>query len=307
LVLVAGVRTPVGREAVAPPSVCQVAELLGVDCRPGFVALLLEPSSYVLLRPEEMHRASGEDDVVPPVRGRHDNVEDVFVGEGPFVADVDLDRLAAVGTGAGDMAVDMECRRDAEGVPGAVSIPRAAFGLDSVRRRHGRERIGHPDLGAVRLEHEGVGVVEAAERGPDLVAELGLELGERRRPPELDKPPVDVVADLDVAVVHQRANWPREPCPGARHRDTAEMGKTPALAWFPREAADVSALRFRARHRDTPRRDMSVAEMPSTREDHRRVGLLDRSDHFLVALRAAGLDEGADAGAYGKLRPVVER
>src|SRR5207237_2536805 len=128
-------------------------------------------------------------DVVPPARRRYSDVEDVLVGDGMFVADVDLDRFPAVGADARDTAVDVEGRGDSEGVPGAISIPRAASGLDPVRRRDGRERIRHPTLGSVRLEHESVRGVKAAERRLDLVAQLVFQLGEGRCPSELDEPP----------------------------------------------------------------------------------------------------------------------
>ena len=49
---------------------------------------------------------------------------------------------------------------DAERVPGAVREPRAPAGLDAVGRLDGRERVQHPDLGPVRLEHERVRVVQ---------------------------------------------------------------------------------------------------------------------------------------------------
>jgi len=101
------------------------------------------------------------------------------------------------------MALDVEGRGNAEGVPRAVSVPRTAAGLNPVWGRHGGERVRHPDLGPVRFEHERVGVVEPAKRRLDPVAELVLQLRECRCTPELDEPPVDVVADLDVVVVHQ--------------------------------------------------------------------------------------------------------
>jgi hypothetical protein len=98
----------------------------------------------VLFRTEEIHRASGEDDVVPPVGGGNCYVEDVLVGDRALAADVDRDRVAAIRAGARDVAVDMERGRDPEGVPGAVSIPGAAVSPDSVRR-------GLPDRLAIQI------------------------------------------------------------------------------------------------------------------------------------------------------------
>src|ERR687887_473488 len=80
LILGAGVRAPVRREPVAPPGVREVGELPRRDRRAGFVAVLFEPTGYVLFRPEEIHRASGEDDVVPPPFGGDDDVEEVLIG-----------------------------------------------------------------------------------------------------------------------------------------------------------------------------------------------------------------------------------
>ena len=51
-----------------------------------------EPALDVLFRPEEVHRPSGEDDVVPPARGRDEAVEDEALVVGTSVADLDLDR-----------------------------------------------------------------------------------------------------------------------------------------------------------------------------------------------------------------------
>src|SRR4029079_19159780 len=104
--------------------------------------------------------ASGEDDVVPPVRGWNRHVEDVRVRDGAFVSDLDLDRFPAVEAGARYVAIDVQGGGDAEGVPGAVSVPRAAAGLDAVRRRNGRERIRHPDLGLIRLARQAHAIVD---------------------------------------------------------------------------------------------------------------------------------------------------
>jgi hypothetical protein len=81
-----------------------------------------------------------------------------------------------------------------------VREPPQASGLYAVRRRHGRERVGHADARAVSLEHERVGVVQAPHRGLDLVRPA--ELVEARRTAQLDEAPVDLVAQAKVAVVH---------------------------------------------------------------------------------------------------------
>src|SRR2546429_6770829 len=86
------------------------------------------------------------------------------------------------------------------------------------------------------------------------------------------------------------------------------MDKTPALARFRVAGAAVSAFQFGTGHKDTPGEDRELmAEMPAAREDHGGARLLDRRDHFLVALGAAGLDEGRNPGTEGQLRAVGER
>src|SRR4030095_691834 len=77
LVLLERVRTPVGSEAVTPPFLSERRELGHGNRRARRPAG--EPALDVLFRPEEVHRASGEDDVVPPLRGRHEAVEDEAV------------------------------------------------------------------------------------------------------------------------------------------------------------------------------------------------------------------------------------
>ena len=88
-----------------------------------------EPAGDVLFRPEEVHRASGEDDVVPPVRRRDEDVEEERLVVQALVANLDGDRLAAVGAGRLDPAVDMERGADAERVPRTVAVPPAAARL----------------------------------------------------------------------------------------------------------------------------------------------------------------------------------
>src|SRR5439155_19143343 len=69
LALVAAARQPVRRETVAPPRLRQLAELARRDRRSRVEPAVGEPQVDVLLRPEEVDRVSGEDDVVPPARG----------------------------------------------------------------------------------------------------------------------------------------------------------------------------------------------------------------------------------------------
>src|SRR5438093_3478505 len=68
LVLLSGSRAPVGGEAISPPCVGELAHLFRGDRGSRLAAS--QPPLDVLFRPKEVHRASGEDDVVPPVRRR---------------------------------------------------------------------------------------------------------------------------------------------------------------------------------------------------------------------------------------------
>src|SRR2546430_15353948 len=100
---------------------CEIAEGLRRDrraWRPG-----AEPSCDVLLRPEEIHRTSREDDVVPPVCCGDETVEQQIGAIRPLLDDLDGILLAAVRTRRLDASVDLERAENAEGVPSAVGIP----------------------------------------------------------------------------------------------------------------------------------------------------------------------------------------
>ena len=90
----------------------------------------------------------------------------------PFsaVPNLELDRLAAVRTHGLDTAVGVQGSRDPERVPGAVGVPAPALALDPVRRRDGRKRVRHPDLGRARVEDERMCVVEAPQPVVDIIA-----------------------------------------------------------------------------------------------------------------------------------------
>jgi len=113
-----------------------------------------EPPSRVLLRPEEIHRASGEHDVVPPVCGPHETVEEQLATVDLAVTDPDHVGVTAVGTRRFDLAIDVECAEDAERVPGAVGVPPTTFRLDSLSRRYSRKGVRHSDLFRRRVKHD---------------------------------------------------------------------------------------------------------------------------------------------------------
>src|SRR5262245_32864437 len=73
-VLLACVGLPPRVEAVVPPRFREMGELPDRDRCPLRPAP--EPAVDVLFRPEEVHRASGVDDVVPPVSRGDEAVED---------------------------------------------------------------------------------------------------------------------------------------------------------------------------------------------------------------------------------------
>src|SRR4051812_23755234 len=115
-----------------------------------------EPSFYVLLRPEEIHRASGEDDVVPPTRGRDEAMEEKIPIVDLTVSYLHHVRLAAIGARRLDSTVHIESAEDAKGIPGAVCIPPEVTRVDAICRRHCRERVRHPDLIGRLIQDEGV-------------------------------------------------------------------------------------------------------------------------------------------------------
>src|SRR5438094_8898678 len=94
-VLLARVRLPAGREAVVPPRERELGELRDGDR--GARLARAEPAGDVLFRPEEVHRRSGEDDVVPPVPRRDEDLEEERLVARVTVPDLEGKRLAAVG------------------------------------------------------------------------------------------------------------------------------------------------------------------------------------------------------------------
>ncbi len=204
LVLVTEVWLPVGVESIAPPCVGQLAQLGGAERGAWFPTV--EPSHHMLLRPEEVHRASGEDDVVPPGGCRNEAVEEQAFVAWSRRAYLALDGLIAVSAHSLDAAVDVQCGADAKRVPRTVRIPRSAVRMNAIRRRHGGERIGHPQFGCARVQNDGVRVVQPPPRGADLI---GGSPGGRRdvgvcgRASPIDKQVVRPVPNRDVAFIHR--------------------------------------------------------------------------------------------------------
>jgi hypothetical protein len=155
-----------------PPCMCETAKGLRRDGRAWLPRA--EPARDVLLRPEEIHRTSGEDDVVPPARRRDETVEEEVGPLDPATRDLHGVRLATVGTGRLDATIDFQGAADTERVPGTVGVPPAAARIYPVRRWHRRERVCHLDLVRRRIQHQRVRFVQLSPARPyvALVAEF---------------------------------------------------------------------------------------------------------------------------------------
>ena len=89
LVLLVAARLPVRRELIAQPGMRQLAELGHRDDCSGITCP--EPSLDVLFRPEEIHRVSGEDDVVPPARSGNQRMKEKTLVIDPLFVHFDRD------------------------------------------------------------------------------------------------------------------------------------------------------------------------------------------------------------------------
>ena len=96
LVLFASVGLPAGRQPVAPPGVRQLTQLRHADRGSRFAPA--EPPFDVLFRPEEIHRASRKDDVIPPTPGRNQTMKHQAHVIDLLVANLELEPLTAVQT-----------------------------------------------------------------------------------------------------------------------------------------------------------------------------------------------------------------
>jgi len=66
-----------------------------VNCQhfSAFEIILFAPFVNPFFRPEEQHRRSGVDDVLPPARGRHREVDDTWLGNGLAIQDLERQKL----------------------------------------------------------------------------------------------------------------------------------------------------------------------------------------------------------------------
>ena len=156
----------------------QDPELVHPDEGPQRMPSSRAPLPRAFFRPEEEHLASGEDDVLPPLCSRHQAVEQPPGGLGAAVGHREIERLQRLLTpGVNDRRL-VQRGRDAESVPGAVGVVRDTPGRHPVLRRDARERRGHSDRLAVRLQHqeplrpqEAVALPHFGHRGADCGAD----------------------------------------------------------------------------------------------------------------------------------------
>ena len=105
LVLLTGSRPPVRIDPIAPPCVRQFTQLGDADGCAG--SSRPEPATDVLFRPEEIHRASSENDVVPPSNSwDHAMEQQAFIAR-QLIAHLHHDRLTAVGARRFDTTIGM--------------------------------------------------------------------------------------------------------------------------------------------------------------------------------------------------------
>src|SRR5205085_5904591 len=87
-----------------------------------------KPPIDVLFRPEEIHRASGEDDVLPPPSGGDQAVKQEALVVDLLATNLECDPLTAVRTRRLDAAIRVQSGTDADCIPRAVPIPPVTAG-----------------------------------------------------------------------------------------------------------------------------------------------------------------------------------
>jgi hypothetical protein len=121
LFLLTGAWPPVRIDPVALPGVRQFTQLGDGDRPAGSPGT--ELAADVLFRPEEIHRASSDDDIVPPSNGWDEAMEPQAFIVRLLIAPLHRDRLTTVGARRVDATVDIERSADTERVPRTVRVP----------------------------------------------------------------------------------------------------------------------------------------------------------------------------------------
>jgi hypothetical protein len=96
--------------------------------------------SNLFLRLEKEHVASGEDNIVPPFRRRDQAVEEPVGRFRSLKTYIELQRFPGLRTLGVNGRSLLQCRRDAERIPGAVGKVAGAIGFDDVLGGHAGKR-----------------------------------------------------------------------------------------------------------------------------------------------------------------------
>jgi hypothetical protein len=132
-------------QPVAVPGDGQRPQLVERHERAARQTVRLAPLVHGLFRPEEEHRGSRVNDVVPPVRGRNGEVDHAGF-EGDLTAPHEQShRLTRVRIGCIDDGVGVQRGRNAQRVPGAIGEIGFPSCLHRERRPYSREWRRHPD------------------------------------------------------------------------------------------------------------------------------------------------------------------
>ena len=204
LVLVSRVRPPV---AIKPIRVPRKAELHDIEDWNGHSWLASsEPSRNVLFRPEEIHRCSREDDVVPPLARRDQAVEQQACVIRSPVLHFNRHSLTAVRARCFQLSISVQGAEDAERVPCAIGVPPPTIGVYSIGTRDGREWIQHSGLGRRLVQHQTMSVVQPPPSGADVIdtrPDFARNLDCGRRSPERSQLAIGHIPEVDVSLVHQ--------------------------------------------------------------------------------------------------------
>jgi len=99
---------PASVEPLTMPRLRQRPQLLRREHRAAIQSAHLAPPVHMLFRPEDKHRASSKDDVLPPARGRHGEMHDRIGGRERTAANGERKRRVAIGAHRIDVAIPSE-------------------------------------------------------------------------------------------------------------------------------------------------------------------------------------------------------